>query len=92
MHATATGQIDVLRWLVSQGARINAKDDYGETALMKACKEGELESMKFFCEDCFADLTAWKKKMSAGNEEELLDNVPTASRSSEDEMIITNLS
>jgi len=37
MHAASGGYIQVVQFLVEKGARISAKDDMGETALMKAC-------------------------------------------------------
>lgn len=37
MHAASGGYIQVVTFLVEKGARISAKDDMGETALMKAC-------------------------------------------------------
>merc|ERR1719378_1753597 len=36
--------------LVGKGARISAKDDTGETALMKACKEGQTEVIQYLLE------------------------------------------
>ncbi len=38
MHAAEQGYLDICEYLVSQGARINGKDDIGENALMKAAK------------------------------------------------------
>lgn len=37
MTPSMTGCSQVVKFLVDHGARVSAKDDLGETALMKAC-------------------------------------------------------
>lgn len=39
-HACVIGRADIARQLIEGGAWINAADDYGETALHKACTRG----------------------------------------------------
>jgi len=44
--AAELGNVEVLRLLLQKGARINESDEKGETALFKASKHCQLESMK----------------------------------------------
>ena len=40
-HASVIGRVDLVQLLVVEGgAEVNAVDDYGETALHKACMRG----------------------------------------------------
>ncbi|GMU52170.1 MAG: hypothetical protein AMXMBFR33_13160 [Candidatus Xenobia bacterium] len=40
MEAAEEGHLEVVRWLLEQGARPNLHDDEGETALIEAAEEG----------------------------------------------------
>ncbi|RVE56588.1 hypothetical protein OJAV_G00222700 [Oryzias javanicus] len=44
------GHVDVLEYLISVGADINAKDKYGCTPLIAACGEGHFQCVKFLLE------------------------------------------
>ncbi len=43
MEAAEEGHLEVVRWLLDQGARPNLHDDKGETALIEAAEEGRRE-------------------------------------------------
>jgi ankyrin repeat protein len=42
MRAAIEGHVEVVRWLLDQGAAINERDDSGCTALWFSCREGRL--------------------------------------------------
>jgi ankyrin repeat protein len=42
MHASSTGKVGVLRWLLDKGAAIDDQQTDGSTALWDACSEGHL--------------------------------------------------
>jgi ankyrin repeat protein len=44
------GHFEIVKYLVDNGAQVNAKDNYDRTALMFACENGHLEMVKFFVE------------------------------------------
>jgi len=41
-YASENGHMEVVCYLLDQGADINARDDYGRTPLYEACREGHL--------------------------------------------------
>ncbi|KAM7210211.1 Ankyrin repeat-containing domain protein [Rhypophila decipiens] len=45
-HASISGRKDVMEYLMSKGANLNAVDDLGRSALMRACEAGHLELVK----------------------------------------------
>ena len=47
--------IELLKWLVSHGADVNAINDDNETALHMATRYGDDDSVKFFIEECHMD-------------------------------------
>lgn len=47
IHATRRGFLDVVKYLVEEGADINKKNKYGETPLMEACAYGQFEVAEF---------------------------------------------
>ena len=47
INAAFYNNIDLLEWLINQGADIDAKDYIGYTALHFACQEGHIDSVKF---------------------------------------------
>ena len=46
INAAFYNNIDLLEWLINQGADIDAKDYIGYTALHFACQEGHIDSVK----------------------------------------------
>ena len=51
MHLAADyGQLEVLEYLVSQGADINAKDKHGISVILAAIWEGHAKCVKFLLE------------------------------------------
>ncbi|XP_023808183.1 myotrophin [Oryzias latipes] len=48
--ASDYGHVDVVEYLISVGADINAKDKYGFTPLISACFEGHLQCVKLLLE------------------------------------------
>ncbi|CAM9617350.1 unnamed protein product [Heterosigma akashiwo] len=46
-HLAVVGDIDGLETYLSEGGDVNAKDDHGDTALMKACMSGHPEVVEF---------------------------------------------
>lgn len=46
MEAAEEGHLEVVRWLLSQGARVDLQDDDGETALMEAAEEGHEDMVR----------------------------------------------
>lgn len=49
-YATDFGQTDVVKYLISKGADINAPDKHGLTPLMSACYEGHTSCVKILLE------------------------------------------
>ena len=43
--------LEIVKYLLENGADINAKDNYGTTALMKASSNGQLEIVQFLIEN-----------------------------------------
>ena len=63
--ATKHADLERVRWLVENGADINSKDEYGQTALMNAAHRGQVEFIRLLIEKG-ADLnTTAKYKLSA---------------------------
>jgi uncharacterized protein len=63
--ATKHGDLEKVRRLVEHGADINAKDEYGQTALMKAAHRGQVELVRLLIKNG-ADLnTTAKYNLSA---------------------------
>ncbi|CAG8644856.1 11363_t:CDS:2, partial [Acaulospora colombiana] len=55
-HASMIGDMSVIRLLIEFGADLNISDDWDRwTPLHHACKEGNLEVVKYFINDCCAD-------------------------------------
>mmetsp|Transcript_20910 Transcript_20910/g.53155 ORF Transcript_20910/g.53155 Transcript_20910/m.53155 type:complete len:221 (-) Transcript_20910:863-1525(-) len=50
MHAAMRGHLDCVQLLINRGGRIVAKDDLGETAIMKVAKMGNEQVMEFLVE------------------------------------------
>ncbi|RYG63861.1 ankyrin repeat domain-containing protein, partial [bacterium] len=50
MHAIESRQTGVLQWLLEQGQNPDAKDDFGETALIMAAKSGATECVRVLIE------------------------------------------
>ena len=46
-YASSCGQLDTVSYLLGRGAGINATDDYGQTAIWRACSEDQLPMVKF---------------------------------------------
>lgn len=49
-RASAQGHLEIIQYLVTNGANVNTKNKYGYTALMEAAKSGSLEIVKFLVE------------------------------------------
>jgi ankyrin repeat protein len=49
-HAADFGQTEVIRFLISKGANVNAKDAFGITPLLAATYEGHTESVRALLE------------------------------------------
>lgn len=65
LDATTRGEIDKVRLLVSEGADVNAKDKFSQTALMYASRVGNIDLVHLLVESG-ADLnTAAKYNLSA---------------------------
>lgn len=56
MHALASRQVEVLKWLIEQGHDINAKDEFGRTPLILAAMDGATECVRVLIE-AGADVT-----------------------------------
>ncbi len=63
MVAAGSGRTDVVKLLVSRGARVNARNRYGWTALMEAYFEGYPEVVAYL-KGTGADLTGFRKSRS----------------------------
>ncbi len=50
MEACILGNVEAVRKFLAQGADINARDDYGNTPLMLACRNCHLDVVKFLLE------------------------------------------
>jgi ankyrin repeat protein len=49
-QATRLGDLAQVRWLLEQGADINAKDEHGQTALMNAAHAGQTDLVRLLIE------------------------------------------
>jgi len=58
--ATKQGNLEKVRFLLGNGAEINSKDQYGQTALMNAAHSGQVELVRLLIEKG-ADLNATAK-------------------------------
>ena len=50
IEAAAAGQVDKIRHLLSEGAKVNARDQYDNTPLMHACWYGRIDAAKLLLE------------------------------------------
>ena len=63
--ATKHADLEKIRWLIENGADINSKDQYGQTALMNAAHRGQVELVRLLIEnDADLNITA-KYNLSA---------------------------
>jgi TPR repeat protein len=61
MRACDDGFLPTLERLISQGVNINAKDEFGKTALHTACREGHLRIVKYLMGKGFKNVNAKDK-------------------------------
>ncbi|PCI09756.1 MAG: hypothetical protein COB73_04925, partial [Flavobacteriaceae bacterium] len=50
IRASIDGDLEIVKFLVEQGANINYQNNYGWTALISASRNGHLEIVKFLVE------------------------------------------
>lgn len=63
--ATRQGDVEQVGYLLGAGADINARDDYGQTALMNAARRGQIELVRLLVERGAALNTTAKYNLTA---------------------------
>ncbi|MCL4299046.1 MAG: ankyrin repeat domain-containing protein [Anaerolineae bacterium] len=63
--ATQQGDVEQVRYLLEAGADINARDRYGQTALMNAARTGQVELVRLLVEQGAALNTTAKYNLTA---------------------------